>query len=360
MFDRDDASVRTERLPNGSSFSYGMDRDGAVTAITHSTAEGEENSTRKAYTAGLLTELRSGNNIVQYRYDSKRRLQGVSLNGEDSYLTCTYSGENTDNETATVTLANGVKATSVKNLHGSITKTTIGSQSVTNTYSTTDQKLEKSVDSVAGTTSYGYNDKGSLTTVSGPGLTESYTYDDDKKTLQSKAVTAGGVTHTYQYGHRLTAAKELERITVDGKVVRPTVDVLGRNTGKTVGTTAQTLIGERISYLKYGDHATNLPGTIRYAKNVNGKMTYTDSTQYRYDCMGNIVEIMENGRTSCRYEYDALNRLTREDNTESGKTRTYSYDNNGNILAKYEYALTAKPTPELYLPDSVCTSYSYA
>ena len=76
--------------------------------------------------------------------------------------------------------------------------------------------------------------------------------------------------------------------------------------------------------------------------------------------MGNIVEIMENGRTSCRYEYDALGRLTREDNTESGKTRTYSYDNNGNILAKYEYALTAKPTAELYLLDSVCTAYSYA
>ena len=123
---------------------------------------------------------------MQYRYDSKRRLQGVSLNGEDSYLTCTYSGENTDNETATVTLANGVKSTSVKNLHGSIIKTTVGSQSVTNTYSVTDQKLEKSVDSVAGTTSYGYNDKGSLTTVSGPGLTESYTYDDDKRLCKAK------------------------------------------------------------------------------------------------------------------------------------------------------------------------------
>ena len=76
--------------------------------------------------------------------------------------------------------------------------------------------------------------------------------------------------------------------------------------------------------------------------------------------MGNIVEIMENGRTSCRYEYDALGRLTREDNTESGKTRTYSYDNNGNILARYEYTITAKPTAELYLLDSVCTAYSYA
>ena len=49
--------------------------------------------------------------------------------------------------------------------------------------------------------------------------------------------------------------------------------------------------------------------------------------------MGNIVEIFENGRSVCRYEYDALGRLTREDNVAFGKTTTWAYDNNGNIIA---------------------------
>ena len=51
--------------------------------------------------------------------------------------------------------------------------------------------------------------------------------------------------------------------------------------------------------------------------------------------MGNIVEIFENGRSTCRYEYDSLGRLTREDNVAFGKTTTWTYDNNGNIIARY-------------------------
>ena len=75
--------------------------------------------------------------------------------------------------------------------------------------------------------------------------------------------------------------------------------------------------------------------------------------------MGNIIEIFENGRSVCRYEYDALGRLTREDNVAFSKTTTWAYDNNGNILARYEYAITAKPTSELYLIDGTCKLYAY-
>ena len=42
--------------------------------------------------------------------------------------------------------------------------------------------------------------------------------------------------------------------------------------------------------------------------------------------MGNIIEVFENGRSACRYEYDSLGRLTREDNVAFGKTTTWAYD----------------------------------
>ena len=76
--------------------------------------------------------------------------------------------------------------------------------------------------------------------------------------------------------------------------------------------------------------------------------------------MGNIIEIFENGRSTCRYEYDSLGRLTREDNVAFGKTTTWTYDNNGNIIARYEYAITTKPTSELHLLDCTYIPYSYA
>ena len=76
--------------------------------------------------------------------------------------------------------------------------------------------------------------------------------------------------------------------------------------------------------------------------------------------MGNIIEVFENGRSACRYEYDALDRLTREDNVAFGKTTTWAYDNNGNIIDKYEYAITTIPTSELHLQVGTRKQYLYA
>ena len=81
--------------------------------------------------------------------------------------------------------------------------------------------------------------------------------------------------------------------------------------------------------------------------NVNGKYVVRDSVKYRYDVMGNIVEVLENGLSVAKYEYDALGRLKREDNKHFAKTTLFSYDDNGNILAKYEYAFTSVVTDEL-------------
>ena len=100
---------------------------------------------------------------------------------------------------------------------------------------------------------------------------------------------------------------------------------------------------------------SSLPASVRFA--TNGE--FRESLQYRYDSMGNIIEVSENGRMICRYEYDALNRLTREDNVAFGKTTTWTYDNNGNILARYEYDITAKPTSELHLLNATCKLYTY-
>ena len=212
------------------------------------------------------------------------------------------------------------------------------------------------IDSISGAVIRTYDSKGNVTSVTAPNLTETFVYDELDNTLDSKTVSGSGINHTYNYGYKYTADKALNSISIGTTTVRPKTDALGRNIGKTIEVNNNTVAEEKLSYVKFGDHTTNIPSNIRFA--TNG--VFNESIQYRYDSMGNIVEVFENGRSVCRYEYDALGRLTREDNVPFAKTTTWTYDNNGNILAKYEYDITAKPTSELHLLSCTCKLYAYA
>ena len=65
---------------------------------------------------------------------------------------------------------------------------------------------------------------------------------------------------------------------------------------------------------------------------------------YRFDVSGNISEITQNGHILAKYAYDAPGRLIREDNKDLNKTTIYTYDANGNIVERCEYAYTNKAT----------------
>ena len=97
---------------------------------------------------------------------------------------------------------------------------------------------------------------------------------------------------------------------------------------------------EIVTYRKVGDHATNMPATVWFG---NGN-TIKDSIKYKYDSCGNICEITQNGHLFARYKYDSLNRLIREDSKALKKTYIFSYDANGNIVERCEYAYTNKAT----------------
>lgn len=104
-----------------------------------------------------------------------------------------------------------------------------------------------------------------------------------------------------------------------------------------------------------GDHATNMPGSVYFGKKKGNILSISESVKYKYDRMGNICRIDENGEPVVWYKYDALNRLIREDNKTFKKTWLYSYDNKGNILCKRETAFTLKENVE----ESEFTSVQY-
>ena len=88
----------------------------------------------------------------------------------------------------------------------------------------------------------------------------------------------------------------------------------------------------------------------------------TDGTvyHYTYDAAGNITSVTKNNETTAfaTYVYDGLGQLIRENRRELNKTYVYSYDIDGNILSKTEYAYTIAETPS-DAADTKTYGYSY-
>ena len=360
--------VRTQKLPNGSKFAYGHDESDTVTSITQSTEEGEENSTQTRYTCGEVTELVSGNNVVRYAYDAKRRVSKISLNGTENYIVNTYTDETTvDGITVTV------DACASKNANG---------ETITN-YTDKQGKLRRITTSAGKHIDYAYNAKGETTSVIDgvSGNTEAYEYDNDYDRLKkytrnvgkpseytetyaydgygrvSGVTQSGAASRTYTYAYKDNAARELESVTTGAYKFSPQTDKLGRNAGREITESDVKLSAEYIYYRKVGDHATSLPGSVYFGKKKGDILSITENVKYKYDNMGNICRIDENGAPVVWYKYDALNRLIREDNKLFGKTWLYSYDNNGNILCKRETAFTLKENVEESEFESVQYEY---
>ena len=65
--------------------------------------------------------------------------------------------------------------------------------------------------------------------------------------------------------------------------------------------------------------------------------TPTEQYEYTYDANGNVTEIknvLDTGK-NISYEYDSLNRLTKETNGARNAEWRYTYDNGGNITRNW-------------------------
>ena len=357
-------TVREEVLPNGSRRAYGYDADGTQTAVTQSTEDGEENSTQKQYTCGAVTKVTSGANTVLYTYDGKRRKTAVYLNEADSaYVTYAYADKvSEDGQTVnkvTATLSDGKETETVSDVSGNVLRVSYDGQVQMSAAYDGSNRLASITDGVTGVqTTYTYDDLDRVTSIAGGGITETYTYSDDG-CLTQKSVETDSEEYGYTYAYETNAAKTLASVTADGVTVYPGTDMLGRSTGKRIEIAGAAFAEESIAYRKVGDHATNMPVTVRFGGMRQGSFVRTDNLRYKYDANGNISEVWENGRLSVRYGYDALNRLIREDNRPQGKTWTYTYDNNGNILQKRTFAYTVRESAALEEQESEDIVYTY-
>ena len=225
---------------------------------------------------------------------------------------------------------------------------------------TGDNKISSITDAVSGTFNYTYNQVDQLTrVVTGSREIETYSYDNygnlSQKSVKSNDGQGNTVNHVYTYRYKNDLTGELKGLEIGtSNTVRYENDVNGRLKEKTIctgvdGTSAEApaLMSENYYYRKVGDHATNQISTIRYGARKGETLILRDSVRYAYDGMGNITKVYENGEQEVTYEYDGIGRLTRENNKILKKTYLISYDNNGNILSRKEYAYTLKKAEEL-------------
>ena len=335
------AIVRTVKYPNGSRFAYGYDAEDTVTAITQSTAEGEENSTQTYYTCGEVTKLVSGNNTVKYKYDGEHRITAIDLNGTEDYETYFYSEGDTE-DSVTATNAKNETFTKVTDKKGQVLRVQYGDVTqVSYTYDA-DGNVLTAADGVTGENeSSTYDSLGNRTAYTRGSYSESFTYD-----VYGKITSFVQGARTYSYAYKNNAARDLDHITVEGITVTPETDCLGRNKGKEISGADGKIAGEYLYYRKVGDHATNMPSAVYFGNTQSGTYVIRDNVKYEYDASGNICKIFENGALAVRYEYDSIDRLTREDNKKLGTTMLFAYDNCGNILSRRQTSFTLKENVE--------------
>ncbi len=369
--------VNSVKYANGSTFAYGRHpQNFNVTSVTQSTKDGEANTTDINYNEYYKT-VKSGNTSVTYEYDIKGRKISVRLGGSST----SYSGykeltpDDYQLEKCTKTLqVDGGSVKSVYLKQGYLDtdenrlvvdeSLTVDETKLYQKYYNVDGEpktltyLDGDTEKTVNHTCDSFHNITKAETKSGEEIiaTETYSYSNINE-LSYKSFT-GKVSQNYLYTFNHIYPYDLLSVSFNIlHIFKPHKDIYGRYTGREITfiglPETENLASEQITYRKVGDHATNMPATVWFGSNKQIK----DSIKYRYDKCGNISEILENGHTSARYEYDKLNRLIREDNKPLNRTTLYTYDQNGNITERCEYAYTWKTGEEL--SNLKCTHASY-
>lgn len=354
--------MRSNTNDSDTTFAYDYAND-KMLGISESD-DGEDNKNLFEYKKGYLTRVYNDSTSFDYGYDGFGRSKFIKLNGKN-YATYSYEEVTDGGEKCTVTLDNGEIITSQTDKFGNNTElqyaengSTVSKTILSNSYDDNNRLVCRTDGLLDEVHSFEYDDRNRITAEqflrSGVLIKSDITYDNmDNITKSSWQIDNEGFDYIYEY------SKNVEPKLVSASLPNGTkscyeYDPLGRKIATVlVNESGNTVMRQNTYYLKYGDHATQMPSAERFG--IGGSLD--DQIKYKYDKAGNITEIYKNGLLTNRYVYDKLNRMVREDNKALGTTVVCNYDTNGNILTKTVYAFTYGTLVEK-MPVSV-TPYSY-
>ncbi len=295
-----------------------------------------------------LTQTDGNENTTAYEYNAANKLtkkidQGgrVGKPGNYTYLNSKLERYNyySDGSLKSTTDRNGKVTNYSYNIHGILTSKAIGGNVVAYTYDNNGNQLTMTDSS--GTTQRSYDEENRVLEKKVPGLgTTAYTYDEaEGGGLFSEITTDPKNNHTKKIYDK---AGRLYKVIADGKTT--TYEYYNDGSRKSV-TYAD---GAKEEYTYYRD------GLNRTLVNKKADGSVIDSYSYTYDGAHNQSSKTDSkGVTS--YEYDSLNRL--EKVTEpNGRTTSYTFDKAGNRLTEMILAVASVTGTSI---TSVTTSYTY-
>ncbi len=146
-----------------------------------------------------------------------------------------------------------------------------------------------------------YDSIGRIKKISNPYYTEDSNYNNPKNTK--------GFEYEYDELNRITKVKNPDNTEKNIKFNKRIISVYDEKNNQI-------------------DYILNAYDQIVEVKEYNEEEVY--STTYKYDILGNIVEIVDSQDNKISYEYDSLGRKTKETDPDIG-TWNYKYDLNGNM-----------------------------
>lgn len=267
-----------------------------------------------SYNGKLASVTYASGTVVSYEYDNLERISKTTCtNGETSY-SYEYTYDSNGNVTKFVDGKNNKATIYSYDLKGRLVKSIA--------YNTENMVNESSVE-------YNYDENNMLSNVW-------YAFDYTYNSTSSEALF-------YNYGYAYT--DENDALTVLGidfanttvADINYSYDNWDRLSNKNIVFAGAS---NTVSY-KYKESSilvTEYESTVKKDSVIVAGKTY----KYTYDNANlNITEIRDaNGNLLQKYTYDSLDRLIREDNSQTGKTYVFTYDNNGNILSEKIYDYT--------------------
>ena len=328
--------------PNGSgnSYTYSNFDLSKVTAVKDSTVKNTI-----SYASGRVSKV--VDNKVEYRYNYDdfgkvtKVLRGPADGAASEIKSVTYDEFNSANSLGVadavtkvaVEYANGYENASFYDKAGRLLQVKEGTAVKETCTYLSDGTLSQRIDNYSGMT-YTYSETASTKTetieqASTPVLSIIAQWSSDG--LENQLYYVYPDDHNDSYIRETDVFGRMTELVTPLGTYTYTYDGLGRVTAKTLKSGSVTVAKETYLYTESSDSG--------YTSPLKKRITYKDNSWDGYTCDGNglIKNIVHSPGTHLRtYQYDGMNRLTRED-IQGHKTATYEYDKAGNLTCRKEY-----------------------
>lgn len=325
---------------SGNSYTYSNFNLSKVAAVKDSTVKNTI-----SYASGRVSKV--VDNKVEYRYNYDdfgkvtKVLRGLAGGAASEIKSVTYDEFNSANSLGVadavtkvaVEYANGYENASFYDKAGRLLQVKEGTAVKETCTYLSDGTLSQRIDNYSGMT-YTYSETASTKTetieqASTPVLSIIAQWSSDG--LENQLYYVYPDDHNDSYIRETDVFGRMTELVTPLGTYTYTYDGLGRVTAKTLKSGSVTVAKETYLYTESSDSG--------YTSPLKKRITYKDNSWDGYTCDGNglIKNIVHSPGTHLRtYQYDGMNRLTRED-IQGHKTATYEYDKAGNLTCRKEY-----------------------